>query len=283
MLAVTAVFCTCAQTRPISESTAQAAPPPPGQTTTQTTPAAPDQQLNESPRHHEWVAVPNGDRQVHSYLVFPEVQNKATAVIVIHENQGLNDWARSVADQLAAAGYLAIAPDLLSGAAPGGGKTSDFASADAAREAIYNLSPEQVTSDLDAVFAYVSKLPAANGKVAVAGFCWGGSQSFRMATNNPNLEAAFVFYGTGPDSEEAVSQIKIPVYGFYGGNDARVNATIPTSAALMKEAGKIYEPVIYEEAGHGYMRSGEAPDASPANKAAREKSWERILRLLEGI
>jgi carboxymethylenebutenolidase len=239
------------------------------------------ERLEKSPRHHEWVAVKHGDRTVHFFLVYPEVKQKAPAVVVIHENRGLTDWVRSVADQLAEAGYIAIAPDLLSGMGPGGGKTSDFPGGDAAREAIYKLTPDQVTADLNAVCDYVAKLPASNGQVAVAGFCWGGAQTFRFATNRPTLAAAFVFYGTGPDSKEAIAKIASPVYGFYGGEDARVNATIPQSSALMKEAGKTYEPVTYEGAGHGFMRSGEEPNASEANRRAREAAWSRWKTLLQ--
>lgn len=236
--------------------------------------------LESSPRHHEWVAIKAGDRTVHTYVVYPEKAGKATAVVVIHENRGLNDWARSVADQLGEEGYIALAPDLLSGSAPGGGKTSDFATSDAAREGISKLPPAQVMSDLDAVADYAAKIPAANGKVAVGGFCWGGAQTFRFANHRKGLAAAFPFYGTGPDAPEGVAGIAAPVYGFYGGNDARVNATIPKSEELMKAAGKTYEPVIYEGAGHGFMRSGEAPDASEADRQAREKGWKRWLELL---
>ncbi|HEX9653432.1 MAG TPA: dienelactone hydrolase family protein [bacterium] len=235
--------------------------------------------LESSPRHHEWVKVKQGEREVHAYLTFPEVSEKVLAVLVIHENMGLTDWVRTVADGLAEAGYIAIAPDLLSGAAPEGGRTIDFASRDAAREAIYNLPPDQVTADLNAIFEYVAKLPAANGKVAVAGFCWGGAQTFRYATNRADLKAAFVFYGTGPDSS-AISGIRCPVYGFYGGNDNRVNASIPKITEWMEGAGKIYEPVIYEGAGHGFMRAGEQPDATEANKKARTEGWERWKSLL---
>jgi carboxymethylenebutenolidase len=244
---------------------------------------SPASRLEDSPRHHEWVEVKHGDRTVHAYLVYPEVSHKALAIVVIHENRGLTDWVRSVADQLAEAGYIAIAPDLLSGMAPGGGKASDFPSGDAAREGIGKLSPEQVTADLNAVADYVAKLPAANGKVAVAGFCWGGAQTFRFATNRADLAAAFVFYGTGPFDKDAVARIMAPVYGFYGGDDARVNATIPSSEELMKATGKSYEPVIYEGAGHGFMRSGEAPDASEANKKARTEGWARWKKLLAAI
>ncbi|MFQ5628421.1 MAG: dienelactone hydrolase family protein [bacterium] len=235
--------------------------------------------LNESPRHHEWVQIRSGDRVVHCFLVFPEVKEKVPVVLVIHENRGLNDWVRSLADQLAEAGYIAIAPDLLSGMGPDGGKTSDFPDRNAARDAIYKLTQEQVTADLHAVADSAAKLPAGNGKVTVAGFCWGGRQSFRFAANRADLAAAFVFYGTGPD-EAAIAKINSPVYGFYGGNDNRVNATVPKSAEQMKNAGKQFEPVIYDGAGHGFMRAGEAPNASDGNKKARDEAWKRWNLLL---
>jgi carboxymethylenebutenolidase len=239
--------------------------------------------LEKSPRHQEWVKVKQGAREVNSFIVYPEVKEKATAVIVIHEIMGLTDWVRSVADQLAEAGYIAIAPDLLSGMAPGGGGTAELGGSDGVRRAISALPPEQVTADLKAVAQYVAKLPASNGRVAVAGFCWGGGQTFRFATNNPDIKAAFVFYGSGPENEEDIARIGAPVYGFYGGNDARVNATIPKSEELTKKAGKTYEPVIYEGAGHGFMRAGEAPDASDANKKARDDAWKRWKELLKKI
>ncbi len=246
--------------------------------------------LEKSSRHQEWVAVKHGERTVHAFLVYPESKKKTAAVVVIHENQGLTDWARSLADQLAAAGYIAIAPDLLSGAAPGGGKTSDFPSGDAARQAIGALDADQITADLNAVSDYVRKLPAASGKVAVAGFCWGGRQSFRFATNRSDLAAAFVFYGTGPETvasgvasgfASGVSSIRAPVFGFYAENDARINAGLPATEAAMKAAGKRYEYVTYAGAGHGFMRSGEVPDASAENRKAREDAWKRWLALLK--
>ncbi|HVM50548.1 MAG TPA: dienelactone hydrolase family protein [Candidatus Acidoferrum sp.] len=239
--------------------------------------------LEKSPRHLEWVKVKNGAREVNCFIGYPEVKNKATAVVVIHEIFGLTDWVRGVVDQLAEAGYIAIAPDLLSGAAPGGGGTAELGGADAVRKAIFALPPDQVTADLDAVAAYVSKLPAANGKVAVAGFCWGGTQSFRYATNNKDIKAAFVFYGTGPESEQDIARIQCPVYGFYGGNDARVTSTVEKTETLMKKAGKTYKPVTYEGAGHGFMRAGEAPDAGAENKKAREAAWQRWRELLKKL
>ena len=239
--------------------------------------------LEKSPRHLEWVKVKHGEREVNCFVAYPEVKEKATAVVVIHEIFGLSDWARGVADQLAEAGYIAIAPDLLSGAAPGGGGTAELGGVDAVRKAISSLPADQITADLSAVTDYVAKLPAANGKVAVAGFCWGGGQSFRFATNGKDLKAALVFYGTGPAKAEEIAQITAPVFGFYGGNDARVNATIPTSEELMKKAGKTYEPVIYNGAGHGFMRAGEAPDASDANRTARDAAWKRWLAALKAL
>lgn len=239
--------------------------------------------LEASPRHGEWVTLKHGSREVESFIVYPEVKDKATAVVVIHEIFGLTDWVRLVADQLAEAGYIAIAPDLLSGTGPDGGGTASLGGSDAAVKKISTLPPDQITADLDAAVDYVTKLPAANGKVAVAGFCWGGKESFRFATNNEQVKAAFVFYGNGPTDPAAVARIKAPVYGFYGGNDNRVNSTIPTSEKLMKEAGKKYEPVIYEGAGHGFLRAGEAPDANAANKEGKDKAWARWKELLKGL
>lgn len=250
------------------------------------------QRVDKSPRHQEWVKVKNGERVVNSFVVYPEVKNKATAVIVIHEIFGMSDWVRSLTDQLAEAGYIAIAPDLLSGMGPKGGGSSEF-DGSGVRQAIGNLPPDQITGDLNAVADYVSKLPSCNGKIAVAGFCYGGTQTFRFATNRPDLKAAFVFYGQGPDGKDAIARIKCPVYGFYGGNDNRINATIPKSQEMMKAAGKTYEPVTYEGAGHGFMRAGEDPTANEAtpeakamkeaNKKARDEAWTRWKSILKKI
>lgn len=238
------------------------------------------QSLEKSPRHGEWVTVKHDNRSVQAFMVYPEVKQKAPAVVVIHEIFGLTDWVRSMADQLAAEGYIAIAPDLLSGFGPNGGKSSDFPNVDAAREAIGKLDPDTITADLNAVTDYVKKLPAANGKVAVAGFCWGGGQSFRFATNRHDLRAAFVFYGPPPKD---VSQVTAPVYGFYGGNDARMDATIPDTTSTMKAAGKKYDPVTYEGAGHGFMRSGEDPAGKEPDKKARAEAWKRWVALLKAM
>jgi len=235
------------------------------------------ERIAKSPRHSEWVTVKHDGRSVETLVVYPESKEKRPVVLVIHEIFGLSDWAQELADEVAAAGYIAVAPDLLSGMAPNGGRTKDFATG--VTEAVSKLNPDQVTADLNAAADYGLKLPAWDGKLYVAGFCWGGGQTFRFATNRADLSAAFVFYGPPPDAE-AMLRIKAPIYGFYAGNDARIDATIPSTIAAMKAAGKTYDPVTYEGAGHGFMRAGEAPDASEANKKAREDSWKRWKTLL---
>jgi carboxymethylenebutenolidase len=235
--------------------------------------------LNKSPRHREWVTVKHDGRSVETFIAYPESKNKTPVVLVIHEIFGMTDWVQDLADQVAEAGYIAVAPDLLSGMGPNGGRTTSFAP-NTVMEAIAKLNPDQITADLNAAADYGLKLPASNGKLYVAGFCWGGGQTFRFATNRPDLAAAFVFYGPPPD-KDAMARIKAPVYGFYAGNDARIGATVPDTIANMKALGKTYEPVTYEGAGHGFMRAGEAPDASEANKKAREEAWARWKSLLK--
>lgn len=240
------------------------------------------QQLENSPRHHEWVKIESNDRMLENFVVYPENKDKSTVVIVIHENRGLNDWARSFTDQLAGKGFIAIAPDLLTNAE--GKKTSDYETSDAARSALYELDPNNVTNDLMAVLEYAKNMTAGNGKVVVAGFCWGGSQSFRFATNAGDaIEAAMVFYGTGPREADAYKTIDAPVYGFYGGNDNRVNSTIEFSDTQMRATGNTYINEIYEGAGHAYMRRGDNPEEQGPNKIARDKSWERLVAILNNL
>jgi carboxymethylenebutenolidase len=236
-------------------------------------------QLEKSPRHREWVTVKHDGRSVETFVVYPESKEKRPVVIVIHEIFGMTDWVQDLADQVAEAGYIAVAPDLLSGMGPNGGRSTSFASQSAAVEAIGKLNADQITADLNAAADYAKKIPASNGKLYVVGFCWGGGQSFRFATNRHDLSAAFVFYGPPPD-KEAMARITAPIYGFYAGNDARIGATIPDATAQMKAAGKTYEPVSYEGAGHGFMRAGEDPAGSEANKKARADAWARWKSLL---
>jgi carboxymethylenebutenolidase len=234
--------------------------------------------LARSPRHAEWVTIKHDGRSVETFVVYPESRDKTPVVLIIHEIFGMTDWVQDLADQVAAAGYIAVAPDLLSGMGPNGGRSSDFAE-DKAREAVSHLNPDQVTADLNAAADYALKVSSSNGKLFVGGFCWGGGQTFRFATNRADLAAAFVFYGPPPD-KDAMARIKAPVYGFYAGNDARIGAMIPDAVAQMKAAGKKYDIVTYEGAGHGFMRAGEAPDAKDADKKARAESWVRWKSLL---
>lgn len=239
--------------------------------------------LNNSPRHHEWMEVDNNGKTVHTFVAYPERSDSAPVVILIHENRGLNDWARSMADQIAEAGYIAVAPDLLSGYSEEFEQTSDFPNEDAARTALGELDPMQVQADLQAVADWAKTIPSSNGQLVSAGFCWGGAQSYEFATKSDDLTAAMVFYGTGPTDAAAYADIDVPVYGFYGGADERVNATIPQSEQYMTSANKTFEYEIYEGAGHAFMRSGEEPDADPANKAARDAAFERMKEILEGL
>jgi carboxymethylenebutenolidase len=291
----------CAQHAPSMTNDHHGASPSPAEATE--TQDWAKERLAKSPRHQEWAKVKNGAREVSSFVVYPESKNKTTVVVVIHEIFGMSPWVQSLTDQLAEAGYIAIAPDLLSGMGPNGGGTESL-SGNQVGQKIRDLPPDQITGDLNAVVDYVSKLPASNGKVVVTGYCWGGSQSFRYATNNPNIKAAFVFYGSAPTTgtdnavdKAALAKIKAPVYGFYAGNDARINATLPATTQAMNELKKKFEPVTYDGAGHGFMRAGEAPeptdstaadyqkqlDAWRFNRSARDEAWARWKKLLAAI
>jgi carboxymethylenebutenolidase len=238
------------------------------------------ERLDNSPRHHEWVYVEGKDnRNLHCFVVYPEVSEKTAAVIVIHENKGLTDWVRKVADSVAEKGYVAIAPDFLSGAGPDGGNTDSFASIDAATQGIYKLQDAQVMADLDATASYVTKLDASNGKLACMGFCWGGGKSFAYAARNPKLAAALVFYGSAPD-DATLEKVTAPVYGFYGGNDRRITGQVPSVVEKMTKLGKKFEPVVYEGAGHGFMRTAIGADASEADRKAYEAAKERVKKIL---
>jgi carboxymethylenebutenolidase len=237
--------------------------------------------LDASPRHHEYVSLKHDTRTLQAFVVYPEVKEKAPVVILIHEIFGLSDWAKEMADELAAEGFIVVAPDLLSGYGPNGGGSSEFPSQDATVKAVSGLDPAGVLADLDAAADYGKHIPAANGKIAVAGFCWGGGKSFAFAAHSKALSAAFVFYGPGPAD---VSTVSAPVYGFYAGNDARIGATLPATTDAMKAAGKAYEPVTYDGAGHGFMRAGEDPtNTNPANKTAREQGFARLVKLLHEL
>lgn len=232
--------------------------------------------LEKSPRHGEYVDIknPSGGAPIRAWVVYPERKDKAGVVILIHEIYGLSDWMRGVADQLARDGFIAVAPDLISGLGPNHGGTDSVSSRDDVVKLVRGLTPEEATKRLDAVHDWAAKLPAANGKTATLGFCWGGARSFAYAAAQPNLDAAVVFYGTSPEAAD-LARVKVPVLGHYGSDDARVNATVP---AAQEKLGKGFEANTYEGAGHGFLRAQEGRDG--ANLKATRQAWPRTLAFL---
>ena len=238
------------------------------------------QVLESSPRHGEFqvITVPRTGQQVKTWVTYPEQSEKAPVVIVIHEIYGLSDWILAVADRLAAEGFIAVAPDLLSGKGSEGGGTESFAGRREVAAAVRELAPEDVTAALNAVRDHTTGLPAANGQSASMGFCWGGSTSFRYATEQPGLSAAIVYYGSSPADAAVYEGIRAPVLGNYGGDDARVNATIPRAEEAMRALGRSFEPHIYDGAGHGFLRQQEVREG--ANMRASRAAWARTILFL---
>ncbi len=235
--------------------------------------------LEKSPRHGEWIDVKGGKDSVpiRTWIVYPERKDRAGVVVVIHEVFGLTDWIRGVADRLAREGFIAVAPDLISGRGPGGGGTESAGGRDAAVALVRGLSPEEATLRLDAARAWAVALPASNGKSGTVGFCWGGARSFAYATTQPSLDAAVVYYGSSPEAA-ALAGLRAPVLGLYGGDDARVNATVPPAEAEMKRLGKSYEVHTYDGAGHGFLR--QLAERDGANAKAAEQAWPRTVAFL---
>jgi carboxymethylenebutenolidase len=237
--------------------------------------------IQVSPRHGEYVdvQVPGHQVPLKCYVVYPEVKEKAPVVIVIHEIFGLSDWIKGVADQLAADGFIAIAPDMISGHGKNGGGSESY---DAEKErdqivqAVRQLKPDEVTADLNAVRDYGMKLPASNGKTGTIGFCWGGGQSFGYAANQPELNAAAVYYGTPP---KELDNVKAPVMGFYGGNDNRVTSTVKPTEEAMKKLNKPYTPHVFDGAGHGFLRQQDGQNG--ANMKATQAAWPATISFLK--
>lgn len=243
---------------------------PPGETQAR-------ERLNSSPRHGEWVTVKDGDTDVKAWLVFPETKEKAPVVVVIHEIFGLTDWIRSVADQLAADGFIAIAPDLLSGKGPNGGGTESV-DRDGAVGLVRSLGQPEVFRRLNATAEHATSLPAARKEFAAIGFCWGGAMSFAYAAEQPKLQAAVVYYGTSP-AAEALARVQAPVLGLYGADDARVNATVAPADAEMQKLGKRYMHETYEGAGHGFLRAQDGREG--ANLKAAQQAWRKTVDFLK--
>ncbi len=233
--------------------------------------------LAASPRHGEWVDIPLADgKKLVAWVVYPETRKKAGVVIVIHEIFGLTDWIRAVADQAAKEGFIAIAPDFLTGLGPKGGGTEELG--DAVGKTIRTLTPAMMTERMNAARSYGLKLPAANGRTGALGFCWGGSTSFNYAVVQPKLDAAVVYYGTSPSDPAAYAQIQAPVLGFYGGDDARVNATLPTAEGEMGKLKKAFKAHVLEGAGHGFLRQQSGREGANAKAAAA--AWPLTLAFL---
>lgn len=226
-------------------------------------------QLTSSPRHGEWITVATGPGDsVRAWVVYPERSTRAPVVIVVHEVYGLTPWIRSVADQLAADGFLAVAPDFLT--------TKDIPGSpldpqpQAAVAAVRSLDADDVHRQISAVARHAMALPAAAPRYGIVGFCWGGSVSFEHAVRVSSLGAAVVYYGSSP-APARLASISAPVLGLYGSDDARVNATVPGADSAMKALGKIYRPIFYEGAGHGFLRQQEGREGK--NMAAAQAAW----------
>jgi carboxymethylenebutenolidase len=238
------------------------------------------EQLKASPRHGEWVDIKGSDgTPIKSFVVYPERKDKAPVVIVIHEIFGLSDWIRGVADQLAKEGFIAIAPDFLSGRGPNKGGSQELGSQGSTQE-IRNVTPDDTVRILNDVRTYALALPAANGKVAAMGFCWGGGTTFTYALRQPALNAAVSYYGPMPADASAYAGAKVPVLGLYGGNDTRVNANIETAKTGMANAKATYDPHIFEGAGHGFLRQQAGNQNAPGNMKATEEAWKLTLDFL---
>ena len=237
-------------------------------------------QLAKSTRHGEWVDIkPASGPAIKTFVVYPERSTKAPVVIVIHEIFGMQDWVRGVADQLAKEGFIAVTPDLLSGKGPNGGGTDSLADQKAIGQAIQTLTTDILVSQLNAVRDYSMKIPAATGKVATIGFCWGGGTSFTYALNQPALNAAVSYYGPMSNDPAVYAKAKAPILGLYGGADMRVNANIPVAEAELKKLGVSYSPNVYEGAGHGFLR--QQVDQTGANMKATEAAWSKTIAFLK--
>jgi carboxymethylenebutenolidase len=225
--------------------------------------------LLASSRHGEWVMIRTGPADsLRSYVVYPERSTKAPVVIVVQEIFGLTPWIRSIADQLAADGYIAIAPDFLTMKnLPAG---PDSVVTPLAVAATRSLNMADVQRQIDAVARYGMSLPAAQPKYGIVGFCWGGGVSFAHAAHSPTVSAAVVYYGPSP-SPQALQSVRAPVLGLYGGEDTRVNATIPAADSTLRALGRTYVQNVYAGAGHGFLR--QQTGQAGANMTASQAAW----------
>jgi carboxymethylenebutenolidase len=231
--------------------------------------------LAASPRHGEWamIDVGTGD-SIRAWIVYPERSSPAPVVLVIHEILGVTHWMRGVADQLAAEGFIAIAPDLMTSAGVPQGPDGDPVR-NQATAVIRALDPAVYQRQLSAIAAWGMALPAATDRYGIVGFCWGGTASFTHAAVAPGLDASVVYYGGSP-ATESLAGIRAPVLGLYAGDDARVNTTVPPAEAELQRLGRSYEVHFFEGAGHGFLRQQDGRDG--ANMAASHAAWPMTIR-----
>jgi carboxymethylenebutenolidase len=219
-----------------------------------------------------------GTDRFNAWVVYPERPDPAPVLVLIHEIFGLTDWVRAVADSYAAAGFLVIAPDLLSGKAPDGKGGSRELGQDASRNAIAGLDPTEVTARLDASARWATSQPSATPAFGVVGFCWGGGTAFAWATAQPALGAAIGYYGTAP-TKDAMGKIRAPVLGLYGGSDARVTSTMAGFRDEMARLGKSFTAQVYDGAGHAFLRQQGGQNG--ANLKAAQQAWPTSIAFLK--
>ena len=245
--------------------------------------------LEKSPRRSEWVKIKSGEGVIHAWVDYPQTKRKTMVVIVLHEANGLMASDRLTADEIAAMGYITVAPDMVSGRGPNGGDVESFTLAAPVSQTLSHLSDEAVNVEINTIADYAAKLPGSNGNLAIVGLSWGGGAAFRYVTSQhrPDLKGIFVFYDVGPPKETqklasastpiAVDGITVPVYGFYPTLDKRTMLGIPATKEAMAAAGKFFDPVVYDDADHGYMRVAEDPsNDNPVDVQAEKDS---LLRL----
>lgn len=227
------------------------------------------ERLSSSPRHGEWVMIDAGDDSIRAWVVYPERSTPAPVVLVVHEIFGLTSWIRGVADQLAADGFIAIAPDLMTAHDIPTDESGEPVREEATR-IIRTLDPAVYHPQLVAIGEWGMALPAASDSYGIVGFCWGGAASFRHAIESTSVDAAVVYYGSSPETD-MLARVNAPVLGLYGSDDARVNATVPPADSAMQQLGKSFEHHTFDGAGHGFLRA--QSDRDGANMAATRTAW----------
>ena len=222
----------------------------------------------------EMIQYPGKAGNVKAYLARPKDGNRLGAVIVIHENRGLNDHIKDVARRLAKDGFAALAPDLLSRA----GGTDQFKASEEATQAIGKLSRDGVVEDLSSAVDYLKKQAFVNGRIGVVGFCWGGGQSLNFATKCKELSAAIVYYGRNPDPLDQVQNIPCPLLGNYGEDDPNIMPGVEPLKEALKKYGKSFDIKVYPGAKHAFNNNTNPDRYHP--EAAKD-AWARTANLFK--